>query len=239
MKNVLSLQISSPAQEGVMRASKWLKHPVLLDEKEMKQLFSELPAFEVFCVSEPVTAETLQIPKEDFLIAYAEYIQALKQGMPPDERKMRRFFSSVFTTTRDILYAMEVGKERYLVKTLKPVVQLQAHNFFVSSVDGKFHSMVLGKESVTWGIQFSYPQIFQDPKTFGYLKVDQSSQFPNSNLFHELAKWLRKNTMPTPFIFEGKKSYVPIRIGKNCLSWIHHHPGLKAQKLEVKHDSNS
>ncbi len=227
------LQLSTPALQGVMRASKWLKHQVLLDESEMRDLFAALSPFEIFVVSEPVTRETLQIEKEDFLQKYAAYVNALKAGILPEERELRRYFSAVFTSTREALYAMEAGKERYLVKTIKPVVQLQIHHFFVSNIDGKFHSMVLGKDSITWGIQFSYPQIFQSPTTYAYAKVDNSQEFPNTALFHRLVKWLRSHTLPTPFVFQNKRSNEPIRIGRNCLQWIERHPGLVSHQVQI------
>lgn len=230
---IFPLKLSSPDKQGVMRASKWLKYQLLLDEIEMRSLFEALAPFEIFVVSEPVTSKTLMIEKEDFLQTYAAYVQALKSGHLPDERNLRRYFSAIFTESRDALYAMEVGSERYLIKTLKPVVQLQLHHFFVSTIDGKFHPMVLGQDSITWGIQFSYPQLFQSPTTYAYARVDNSPEFPNTELFHRLVKWQRANTLPTPFVFNGKRSNEPIRLGRKCLEWIEKHPGLLKHNVQV------
>ncbi len=216
-----------------MSCSKWIKHQVLLSIEEMCLLFSEIAPFEIFCVCEPVTENTMQIARENFLQTYADYVLMLKTGKLPQEGDFRKMFSSVFTTTREALYAMPVGQERFLVKTIKPVIQLQLHHFFVSTIDGKFHPMVLGKESISWGIQFSYPQIYQDPETRAYSKVDSSEKFPNTELFHKLVKWLRRNTMPTPFIFQDKKTHVPIRLGRTSLEWVKHHIGLSAQGVTL------
>ena len=227
------LRISSPEKEGVMRASKWLKHQLLVTEEEMRSLFEALSPFEIFVVSEPVVRETMRVKNEEFLECFDAYIAALKAGRHPDETALRRIFSTVFTSSRDALYAMEVGRERYLIKPIKPVIQLQLHHFFVSTIDGKFHPMVLGKESITWGIQFSYPQIYQCPKTQDFAKVVLSDQFPNSALFHKLVKWTRLHTQPTPFVFQGKKSNEPIRLGKGCFDWIGRHPGLKERGVSI------
>lgn len=227
------LRLSTPAQEGVLRASKSLKMPLLLDEEEMESLLTHLGAFQIYVVSEVVSLEHMLISKQDFLEKYKEYVQALKRGERPDEMRFRRYFSSVFTTTPEALYAMQVGEDRFLVKPIKPVIQLQAHHFFVSSVDGKFHSMVLGKESVTWGIQFSYPQLAQDPLTHAFSKVRDTPEFPNTAIFTRLAKWVRQNSVPTPFIFQGKQQFVPIRIGKKCFSWIKRHPELAERGLQI------
>jgi hypothetical protein len=232
-QNKSVLKISTPAIEGVMRASKWLKHQVLLDEEEMRDLFRALEPFEIFVVSEPVSEEKMQIGHQEFLAKYAEYVGALKKGELPDEAPFRKYFSSVFTTSSDALYAMEVGKEKFLLKTIKPIIQLQGHHFFVSEIDGKFHPLVFGKESITWGIQFSYPQLYQDPTTQDFSQVKESEEFPNTALYKRLAKWLRAETVPTPFLFQGKRSNEPIRLGKKCFSWIGKHAGLNEKGVSV------
>jgi len=230
---VNTLRISTPAQEGVLRVSKWLKHQVLLGAEEMESLFSTLSPFSIYVVSEVVSARNGLISHEEFLEKYAAYANTLKEGNIPDETSLRRYFSAIFTVTPDILYAMQAGPDKFLIKALKPVIQLQGHHFFFSRVDGKFHSMVLGKGSVTWGLQFSYPQIYQDPKDHSFSKVVDSSFFPNTALFTRLVKWLRSNTIPTPLLAEGKRTNVPIRIGKRCLEWIDRHPHLIAQDINV------
>ncbi|MFI5334974.1 MAG: hypothetical protein ACHQT8_07455 [Chlamydiales bacterium] len=236
MNSSQTLRQSTPEREGVMRASKWLKHQVLLDEGEMRTLFETLEPFEIFLVSEPVTEEGACIDKEEFLRLYSHYVQALKAGTLPDESRLRRAFSSIFSVTREALYAMKVGNNKFLIKAVRPVLQLQLHHFFVSSIDGKFHPMVLGKESITWGIQFSYPQLYQDPVTQDFAKVREGEEFPNTALYQKLARWLRRNTTPTPFVFQGKRSNEPIRLGKQCFSWINQHAGLQEHGVTVMAD---
>jgi hypothetical protein len=233
MSSPWPLRLSTQQIEGVLRVSKWSKYQVLLDPQEMKDLFAEISPFWIYTVSEPVTEKTAVISQEDFLSQYETYARSLKEGVLPEEGHLRRLFSSIFTSTPDILYAMKVGQEKYLVKALKPVVQLQAHQFFVSSVDGRIHPMVLGKDSVSWGIQFSYPQIYQNPKDHDFFKVVDSSDFPNTKLFTNLVKWMRRNTLPTPFVIDGKRTNAPIRLGKKCMSWINKHPQLQEKGIEI------
>jgi hypothetical protein len=229
-----TLRRGHPNEEGLLRVSKWLKHQILIDEQEMEDLLSKLENFFIYVVSEPVTDRNALISKEEFLQKWSLYIEAIKNGRVPEEQSLRRYFSTVFTTAADILYAMEVGAERHLVKPLKPVIQLQLHHFFYSSVDEKFHPMVLSKDSITWGLQFSYPQIYQHPKRHDFAKVIDSPDFPNTSLFTQLAKWIRSNTLPTPFFVNGKKNNVPMRLGKKCFPWIHRHPQLTSKGLEVR-----
>jgi hypothetical protein len=93
--------------------------------------------------------------------------------------------------------------------------------------------MVLSTESVTWGVQFSYPQLYQDPKSHRIAKVADSIDFPNTSLFARMLKWLRHNTLPTPFFVHGQRVNAPIRIGRACLKWIDQHPQLKEKEIRV------
>ncbi len=227
------LRISTLQDEGVMRTSKWVKCPVLLSSEEMRSLFSDGGDFSMYIVSRVVGLEEAKLSKEDFLEKYSLYATSLQEGRLLDESGLRPFFSAIMTVTKDVLYAMGVGQEKYLVKALRPVVQMQLHHFTHSKVDGSYHSMVQGKESITWGIQFSYPHIYQKPKDGGFEKVGMSEQFPNSGLFQRIVKWLRSHSAPTPFLYQGVRQIVPVRLGKQSFNWIHRHPGLAGAGLEV------
>ncbi len=215
-----------------MQASKWLHWQVLLDDKEMEALFASLQPFTIHIVSTLVAGPHGQASHDEFLAEYAAYAAALKSGSEPDEKRCRHLFSSVFTRDHGALYAMEAGG-KYLIKPLLPVVQLQLHHVYHSSVDGKFYPKVHGTDSIAWGVQFSYPQIFQDPATRLFSKVDQSPHFPNTPLFNDLVKWLRANTLPTPFVVNGQRMNQPIRLGKKCWEWIANHPHLAPKGLSI------
>ncbi len=228
-----NIPLSTPEIEGRLQVSKWLKYQVLLDVDEMEDLLSALDPFSIYVVSEPVEEQKSCLEKSDFLNAYALYIAALKEGRTIDERPLRPYFSSIFSTSSSLLYALRLSPQKVLIKPLKPVLQLQLHHFFASELDGKFYPMALSDASTSWGIQFSYPQLYQDPKTQEIKKVTSTPDFPNTALFIKLVKWIRAHTMPTPFLFQGKKSYSPIRIGKQCLDWIENHPGLSERGIKV------
>lgn len=214
-------------------ASKWLSAAMLIDADEMKSLFNALGNFLIFTVGSIVRRGEGLIAHEDFLACYNRYIETLKSGKIPEDSSYRPIFSSVFTTSQDLLYALHVGTDAQLLRVSKPVVQLQAHSLDYSKADGKFRPMVLGKDSVLWGVQFSYPQLFEDPKTHAAHKVNDSMEFPNTSLFRALQKWTRQFTVPTPFLVDEKLVNVPMRLGKNCFSWINDHPQLKTKGLKV------
>lgn len=228
---MLPIQISTPKLEGVLQVSKWLKVQVLLDADEMSELISALGPVFFVSASAPVQAEEAVISADMFLKKYAEYVSLLKQGQIPSVEEFRRYFSCALSSDLESFYAMAMEDGRYLIKPRKPVVQLQAHHFFYSTLDGQFHPMVLSNESVSWGLQFSYPQLFQDPATRQVVRVGDA--FPNTVLFAKLQKWMRSATLPTPFIVQNKRTNSPIRIGRKSLSWIKSHPQLKQREINV------
>lgn len=218
-----------------MQASKWLKCPLLIDEKEMRALLNDLGAFEIFLVSGLIPRGKGYVEQEDFLDCYANYVQALKKSEMPVDKRLGPFFSSVFTCAADCLYAVPIDEYRQLIKVQKPVIQLQMHRFSLGA-DKKLRSMVFGPDSIHWGIQFSYPQLYQNEK-MEVFKTNDSEMFPNAALFKLLQKWVRDNTLATPFLIDNERVNVPIRLGKACFEWINHHPQLSLAGLQVSSTS--
>lgn len=228
------LRQSSLETEGALKVSKYLSVQVLVDSDEMAQLIEALPVFVAANGSglSPI-GEGLASP-QDFLDVYSHYIDTLKRGEVPSSSMYRSRFYDMWTLDTDLLYAIPVNDSQQVVKACRPVIQLQAHSLAYSSIDGKFRPMVLGADTIQWGVQFSYPQVFQDPKTAQIHKVDESPDFPNTALFKRLQRWVRQHSIPTPFVVDGKKTNVPMRLGKACASWIHQHPQLQAKGITVE-----
>ena len=198
-----------------MLASKYIKIPVLIDDDEMKNLFDTLGDFLIFEVGK--VASEIKLEHEQFLHNYCSYIEKLKRG-----EKAENPLSLAFTTTPESVKIQEVG-ERKLVRPLLPIVQLQPGRLRYSEASSEFQVGTFG-EGISWGVQFSYPFLFQD-ENGEIAKVDES--FPNTELFFKLQRWIRKNTKATPFLVRGQKTNVPVRLGKECFSWINQHPDLQ------------
>lgn len=223
----------STIDETPMQASKWLQCQVLLDLAEMRALFQELGCLWIYSMGRLCEAHHESISQKEFLEQYGNYVQALKAGQLLDEAQCRHYFSSIITVSPEHLFAILTESGKHLVRIAKPVIQMQPHRMGYSSVDGKFRSMVLGSDSITWGIQFSYPQLFQDNQSGEVKQVVEGDEFPNTSLFRRLQRWVRNHTIPTSFLIEGKKIHIPMRLGKECLAWINQHPQLKEKQLQV------
>lgn len=217
----MTLRISEPSSEGVFQASKWLKIQVLLDGDEMKSLIAALEPFWIFPITGVVDGKPIEHPF--FIAEYSRWIDELKSGIIPTNQ--RRITASVFIDDLDALWLQQVGEGKFLTKMAKPVVQVQAHTFSYS--EGEFRPMSMGTTSIFWGLQFAFPQLYQDPKTMEFHETKPSP------LFRKIQLWMRENSRATPFIVGDKKINSPIRLGKQCFSWINSHPQLIEQKIKV------
>lgn len=238
MNPLESIPIHTAKFDPSLQASKWLSIQLLIDSSEMKLLLDALGDFNIFLTGTVCELTEGEIAKSKFLEVYSRYIDELKAGQIPQEFEFRPYFSSVFTKAPDHLFRIVVSN-KHIIRALKPVVQLQLHRLDYSAADGKFHGMVFSKEGVLWGLQFSYPQLYQDTSTKEVFQLSDSPEFPNTALFRSIQKWVRHNTIPTPFLVGETQINVPMRLGKNCLEWINNHPQLiqKGYKVLTKEGS--
>lgn len=220
------LRVSTPEAEGIYQGSKYLKFQVLCDAEELSILFKEF--FYLF----PLTGlgDGQPLAPTVFLNEYASWIEMIKEGKTPTDANLRKILACAMTADLDAMWLQPVAGNRFIMKIAKPVVQIQAHYFTYSSIDGIFRPMTMGSESIFWGLQFSFPQIYQNPKTMELLEVEESV---NTELFQKVRKWVRDTTRATPFIVDGKRVNATIRIGKNCFSWIGRHPQLAAKNIGI------
>jgi len=215
-----------------MHASKWLQIQALLEVAEMDALLKALEPAKLYLVGRVCKAEEALLSSESFIHSYQKYIETLKAGKVPEEALYRPYFSSALSVSDEAFFRQEFADGRCLLRPIRPVIQLQLHRLGYSRLDEKFRPMVLGTPCVEWGIQFSYPQLFQEPATRLVEKVGE--MYSNTALFKTLQRWIRAHTIPTPFIVDGKTVNVPMRLGKGCLEWINTHPQLTEQGLQIK-----
>lgn len=219
--------------EQPMQASKWIQVQLLLDADEMQDLFDHLGDFKIYRCGCVLAKGEGNISRQAFLDCYRSYVAHLKEGKVPPESTYSPFFTSILTLSSDCLFMLPLGEKQQMIRPAKPIIQLQSHEMDYSSVDGKFRSMVFGGESILWGLQLSYPQLYQNPETMEVEKVLEDPKHINTPLFRQLQHWVRLNTIPTPFLIDGHKTNVPMRLGKRCISWINQHPQLRKKGITV------
>jgi hypothetical protein len=236
--NMLSVDIpfSSLEVEGAYQASKWLDAQLLISPAEMSRLLEATSDLSLFITSAPTDLDSGQVSHADFLGVYTCYVEALKSGVVPKDPYTRAIFSisaALSDSASACFYRIPIGENRQLFKLRRPAIQFQPHSFSVSTADGKVRPMIQGSNTISWGIQISYPQYFQDPITTEIYRIDDSPAFPNSEPFKRIQKWIRHHTLPTPLIVNGIKQNSSIRIGGDLFSWINQHPDLIRQGLQI------
>lgn len=227
------LELRTIHQDPPFQASKWLQVQVLLDLDELGALFDHLGAFFMYRLGGVLELDDGLISRDSFLSIAADYLHSLKQGKVLPRQKTLSTFTAAMTTDPSALYAVKVAGNKQIIRLRRPVVQMQEHVFDFSLEDKKFRSMVLGRESVTFGWQFSYPQLFTDPNQGALCHTLKDEGFPNTALFRSLQRWVRRETVPVPFIVEGQVANVSFRLGKKCFSWINGHPQFSRKGLQI------
>lgn len=228
---IQQLRISSPSIEGPLRVSKWADIRLLVDEEEMQSLIAALHGTAFYATDRIVSGDDICRTYEQFLYDYHLYLQALKENRL--DTSWKRPFQLALNRDPDALYQIVLEDGRRILKCCRPVIHMQGNEFSFSPVDRKIHTKTFGKKGVSWGIHLSYPNLFQDPKTHLAYPVTISDAFPNTALFRGLQKWMRENTLPTPFLIDGNRYVAPLRLGKRCFSWIGEHPQLQELPLTI------
>lgn len=214
----MQLKISELEKEGNTQVAKYLKYPVLCTTEELRKLFSLSQGSQLF----PLTGffeKPFQV--ESFLEAYQGWEGALESLALP---MFRPYLACLWTADENALWLQRVSSGKCLLKMRTPVVQMQAHFFRYSSVDKTAHSMVFSKDSIFWGIQFSYPQIYQEGISKACLKA------PKREEWQAIKRWVRDETAPVRLQDQDTVIQTTMRLGKG---WKKEHPVLTKLGLKV------
>lgn len=215
-------------------ASKWIHFDLLVETHLMQDLLESLgEPLHLFSVLGVAKKGEHILSKKAFLDGWQRYIDTLKTGKIPNDSDYRFLFTTAITKTLTVIQKVDIGNDREIVTPYEPLLQMQIHRFTYSHQDAAFHSMAFGEKSISWGVRMSYPQLFQYPQTRIVEDALDPERFANAELFLKLRGWIRANTQATPFIVDGKKVNNPMRISKECFSWINNHAQLIACGLSI------
>jgi hypothetical protein len=214
-----------------MNAAKWTKLPVLLSSEEMALLIEKIPDLKIFKIGQVVQKGNACLPIEAFMQDYNAYLQGLLKGQDLYSKP----FAQVWTLDEKTLEFQAVGEDKERVVQVHPSVVVQPHHFKWDFLLNEPHSMTFGPDRISWGLQFSYPHLFEDPHTHDIVTVQD--QFVNTSLFRVVQLFIRHHTRPTPLIVNDKKMNLSIRIGHECFKWIANHATLREKGLYVQTSS--
>lgn len=212
-----------------MQATKWLKLPLFLSPEELTALFESLGKIHIIPLSGVFRDGMEELSPESYVALYRTYLESLHRG---ESAVLDKKLISAWTVDLNAIEVTSVATG-VLVKPKIPVVQVQPYWLNYSTTDEKFHEMAFSRDSLSWGLQFSFPQLFQEPTHLEILKV-QEPEFPNAGLFKKIQRFSRASTVPTPFVLpNGSSLNHPCRIGKTFLDKAAQMPQLTGKGLKL------
>ncbi|PCI94021.1 hypothetical protein COB11_04430 [Candidatus Aerophobetes bacterium] len=233
MQGTNHISLSTVQEEGLLRASKHQRVQVLMEASELRELFFHLGDFYVVESAKVKDPEQQVITKEDYLKRYALYIDHLKTKLDSPEKDILSPLSVCFSKVLDCFYMIDVGNNKALIKQKAPSVFVQPFSFHYDSESASIFTGVHTKDRIFWGLEFSFPQMYQDPKTFDTIEILKDKQNPNTQLFKKLQSSLRKNTKPTSLNFSGVSKAFPFKLSQNSLAWVQDYPKLKQFNIQI------
>lgn len=222
----------TPQNTPKYSASKWIHLPFLVDAEDFKGLFSTLGESIFLRSSGVYREEDVFISKGDFIEHFQRYVHDLQHG-PILDAHYKPLFSLYWSRSESTLGLIDVGDGRVCSTQLLPNIVLQLHRFQYSLTDGQFRRQVFGPDTISWGLQASFPTLVQDPKTRAIQKVLLDPHCENRALWMQFQKWLKASTRPVSFEINGIRKTVPFRISPAALNWVDHHYELKEKSITV------
>lgn len=208
------------------RFSKWLRHVLLLSLEDMEACLDFLGSF--CCIRAGMTTQaSIVVSKEEFLHYYTLYLEEMQHITHLASPALRRFFSLFWTVDPADVAPLLLSQDKILMKPIKPVVQVQLCHCLWNKQSHRIDPMALHADSFSFGLQISYPQIYEDPQTHQFSKVLLSQEFSATPLFLAFVQWMRAHTQPVVVSIAEKKIASTVRMGKKSVSLLALHQGLQ------------
>ncbi len=185
---------------GPLLASKYLKIAALLSLEEMEEVVS---GGVFFADISSLIVGKARFDKAALLEKYAFYLSQLKV-----RDKVETLGCYAISDCAEAFYGIDVGKGRIKLCSHKPSIQVRSFAFAVC--EKQLISHAFGKKSVAFGVEFSFPRVYQDAsgEIQDAVKVET---YPNYPLARNMFRLLRALSLPVRF--EGYKT-APFRLGK-------------------------
>jgi hypothetical protein len=197
--------------------------------EEWAHFFHDFPQLHLFRVASVVAKGKEEMEISEFLSIMTKFITEIESRSDIDIDPYRIPFSCALSPTISDFSVMHLPGERVLVKPREPVIQLRPLSLSMSP-EGALQTKSWGKDNIFWGIQLSYPQIFQDPQTKEI--VQALADHPNGKLFKEILKWFRLHTKPVSLAKRGKSLAFSLKVGAKSVYLLAKHEQIKKSIIE-------
>lgn len=230
---MVSIPLHQTTNSGSPNFSRWASLEFLLDLSEIHELFQRLKPFHILSPYAGENQDPFCQTEQEFLSAYEQYLSALKGKEKIDLSLYRKMFTTFFSRNIEDIYRVPLASGKEMLKIERPFIQIKPIVLNVSSIDQSIHVSALNPTGILWGLQASFPQLFQKPNSADIDKVNPKEDV-NAELFKTLRGYIREKTKPVKFEVQDREIQTNFRVGEKCLEWIHQHSGLsKHMKITV------
>lgn len=209
-----------------IRQARFVKVAALLSLDHLGELLTALEPLVIARTGALLDPVEIFLEKNALLEPYAGYIGALEGGLEPDSA-VRPFLSTTLAPSKASFTIDMPRPGRCIARVSEPCIQLRYHTLAYSPIDHSFHSMAFGKETIPWGIEFSFAGLIQ--RGGSVEEVDRT--LPAAAQFRTVQKWLRHKTQPALFSGDGWQRRSHVRISPSLIAKMNSHPALEG--LEV------
>lgn len=169
-----------------LQASRFLKHVVLLTPDTLTELINHLHC-EVCNISKVVEKRDF---KEEFLKAYAQYYaMLLKQEV--DVFSLRSLLTCALSLDFNAFNENILSVSRRIISVKSPVVYVRLMTYQCLA-NNRVIPFALGKDVHTFGLVFSFPQLYRDPTSKENRNALKESR--NAALWKSITQWIRRET---------------------------------------------
>lgn len=209
-KQTLILPQSSISSGIGYQASLHLSYGILLTSEELSLLLGSLEPlgdFSIFGSGVLLPQDKLEQSPKNLVEIYKKYLEG-SVSLPEHKAAL----SSVWSMDHEAVALREIATDKWQVVRRLPVVQLNRFQFRFDSKTDRFFMQSFSQETLFWGLEFKYPQLFLDPITSKLIKV-LKEPYLNTLLWKGIHQWIRNHTVPVQFVTEEGKRIAPFRIG--------------------------
>lgn len=211
---MMDLVVSTPKEQGHYLVSKWLRFQLLLTVETFKELLDFLSVEVLFGVAGPDVKEELVYSKETYLAVYKAYLEALQRRDEKLIKELMKKLCVAIAYEKQAFYQIELADNRCLIKIKEPSIQFRPFNFIYHKELQQFLMQVKSKEAINFGLEISFPQIFQDPKTAQILHVFKDQKLVSARGFKKVQSFVKSKTKPAKFLIEDQIKTATFRIEK-------------------------
>lgn len=225
-----TIQTSTIEKEGILKASKYQRVQMLLLKEELCELLTLLGPHVIIEHSKLLKESELLVSKESFLQRYEQYLEGMISGKMP--RELLASLSLCISKSFENFYKIEVPGDRYLVKLKTPAITLQPFSFHFDQETKTIFTGVHSGERIYFGLEFSFPQFYETPKTRETVEILKNKENPETIIFKTIQSFARRQTNVTKIKVNKEIKNYSFRIGKSAHFILQKHQAMHTNALE-------